>query len=46
MTYGLDSRRTEMVWKSWMRAQVVEPVGWKANWSVKESPDGGHWREG
>ena len=46
LTYELDSRRTEMVWKSWMRPQVVESVGWKASCSVKKSPDGGHWRRG
>ena len=41
MTYGLDSRRVEMVWNRWMRVEVVEPVGWKANWSEKVRPCGG-----
>jgi hypothetical protein len=31
----------ELVWNRWMRAEVVEPVGWKANWSEKFRPGGG-----
>jgi hypothetical protein len=36
----------DMVWKRWIKATVVEAVGWKANWSEKLRFGGGHWKEG
>ena len=46
MTNRFESRSVVTVWSSWIRAAVVEAVGWKANWSVKIRVGGGDWSEG
>jgi len=30
-----------IVWRRWTTAAVVDPVGWKANWSLKVRLGGG-----